>query len=224
MTIKGPGGEHRDRQGARPEEPRRGEGGRSRRDHLHARAGHRPRQVDHEVTDSLRAVGWRALRAIARRSEHARTQASGPGSRGNRRSSDDLDRGRLRGRRSTIPMTRRRTSDPSRATRGRPGRRPTRRTASSRRMSSSSPIRSWKRRDSPERRPPLISSSWSGSRTTRYGSAEGYELRILGLNVYRPDGRTLIWRGTASGSISTDAASGDLNKAVQGILAAFPPK
>jgi hypothetical protein len=56
------------------------------------------------------------------------------------------------------------------------------------------------------------------------GGTEGYELRMLGLNVYRADGRTLIWRGTASGSISTDAASGDLNDAVQGILAAFPPK
>ena len=57
-----------------------------------------------------------------------------------------------------------------------------------------------------------------------YGSTEVYELRILDLNVYRADGQTLIWRGTASGSISTDAASGDLNSAVQGILAAFPPK
>ena len=56
-----------------------------------------------------------------------------------------------------------------------------------------------------------------------YGSTEGYELRTLDLNVYRADGQTLIWRGTASGSISTDAASGDLNSAVQGILAAFPP-
>jgi hypothetical protein len=56
-----------------------------------------------------------------------------------------------------------------------------------------------------------------------YGSAEGYELRMLGLNVYRADGQTLVWRGMASGSISTDAASGDLSSAVQGILAAFPP-
>jgi hypothetical protein len=56
-----------------------------------------------------------------------------------------------------------------------------------------------------------------------FGSAEGYELRMLGLSVYRPDGQTLIWRGTASGAISTDTASGDLNQAVQGILAAFPP-
>ena len=57
-----------------------------------------------------------------------------------------------------------------------------------------------------------------------YASAESYELRALDLNVYRADGKTLIWRGTASGSISTDAASGDLNSAVQAILAAFPPK
>ena len=57
-----------------------------------------------------------------------------------------------------------------------------------------------------------------------YGSAEGYELRMLALNVYRADGQTLIWRGTASGSISTDAASDDLNSAVQAILAAFPPR
>jgi hypothetical protein len=47
---------------------------------------------------------------------------------------------------------------------------------------------------------------------------------MLGLNVYRAEGRTLIWQGTAPGSISTDAASSDLNNAVQGILAAFPPK
>jgi hypothetical protein len=55
------------------------------------------------------------------------------------------------------------------------------------------------------------------------GTSESYELRMLGLNVYRADGQTLIWRGTASGSISTDAASSDLKNAVQGILAAFPP-
>ena len=57
-----------------------------------------------------------------------------------------------------------------------------------------------------------------------YSSADSYELRLLSLNVYRADGQTLIWRGTASGSINTDAASGDLNKAVQDILAGFPPK
>jgi hypothetical protein len=55
------------------------------------------------------------------------------------------------------------------------------------------------------------------------GTSESYELRMLGLNVYRADGQTLIWRGTASGSISTDAAAADLRNAVQGILATFPP-
>jgi hypothetical protein len=50
-----------------------------------------------------------------------------------------------------------------------------------------------------------------------------YELSWLDLRVYRSDGQTLIWRGSASGSISTDARSSDLSNAVQGILAAFPP-
>ena len=54
-------------------------------------------------------------------------------------------------------------------------------------------------------------------------TSQSYELRMLGLNVYRADRQTLIWRGTASGSISTDAASSDLRNAVQGILAASPP-
>jgi hypothetical protein len=55
------------------------------------------------------------------------------------------------------------------------------------------------------------------------GTTGSYELRFLDVNVYRADGQTLIWRGTASGSISTDAASKDLRNAVQGILAGFPP-
>jgi len=55
------------------------------------------------------------------------------------------------------------------------------------------------------------------------GTSESYELRMLGLNVYRADGQTLIWRGTASDSISTDAAAADIRNVVQGILAAFPP-
>jgi hypothetical protein len=56
------------------------------------------------------------------------------------------------------------------------------------------------------------------------GISDRYELSVLDLNVYRPDGRTLIWRGTASGSISTDSKSADLRDAVQGILSAFPPR
>jgi hypothetical protein len=57
-----------------------------------------------------------------------------------------------------------------------------------------------------------------------FGNQEGYELAMLSLNVYRPDGQMLIWRGTALGSISTDSASADLTNAVQRILAAFPPR
>jgi Domain of unknown function (DUF4136) len=56
-----------------------------------------------------------------------------------------------------------------------------------------------------------------------YSASGSYELRALDLNVYRADGQTLLWQGTASGSISTDAASSDLKNAVQGILATFPP-
>ena len=55
------------------------------------------------------------------------------------------------------------------------------------------------------------------------GTPASYEVRFLDLSVYRADGNTLMWRGTASGSISTDAASNDLRNVVQGILAAFPP-
>ena len=55
------------------------------------------------------------------------------------------------------------------------------------------------------------------------GTSGSYEVRFLDLSVYRADGQTLMWRGTASGAISTDAASSDLRTAVEGILAAFPP-
>ena len=72
-----------------------------------------------------------------------------------------------------------------------------------------------------------------------------YQLRMLTLNIYQitlgmssPAGTPkmpmqkesnvanteLVWRGTAFGTINTDAASGDLRDAVQGILSHFPPK
>jgi len=51
----------------------------------------------------------------------------------------------------------------------------------------------------------------------------GYQLRMLTIGIQKADGKQLIWRGTATGTISTDAASGDLKSAVQGILASFPP-
>jgi hypothetical protein len=60
-----------------------------------------------------------------------------------------------------------------------------------------------------------------------YEAESSYAIRTLTLNIYGSERKELIWRGTASeiiGSISTDAASGDLRRAVQGILAKFPPK
>jgi len=72
-----------------------------------------------------------------------------------------------------------------------------------------------------------------------------YQLRALTLNVYKIrsdmpspsdttkmsmhkdntiENKELVWRGTAFGCINTDAASGDLKQAVQGILLNFPPK
>ena len=53
---------------------------------------------------------------------------------------------------------------------------------------------------------------------------QGYELRMLTLKVYRVSDQILLWKGTASGSISTDADSKDLRNAVQTTLATFPPK
>ncbi|HXX81188.1 MAG TPA: DUF4136 domain-containing protein, partial [Thermodesulfovibrionales bacterium] len=70
-----------------------------------------------------------------------------------------------------------------------------------------------------------------------------YQLRTLTLNVYKTrrdmpspsdksgmsmhkestEDRELVWRGTAFGCINTDAASGDLKHAVEGILSHFPP-
>ena len=51
-----------------------------------------------------------------------------------------------------------------------------------------------------------------------------YELKELTLNFTLPEGRELVWRGLATGPIKTDAASGELQKVVAGLLANFPPK
>ena len=56
-----------------------------------------------------------------------------------------------------------------------------------------------------------------------YGSYS-YQLRMLTLDISRADNNEPVWRGTAAGTIRTDAASGELKKAVEGILANFPPK
>ncbi|HET9735814.1 MAG TPA: DUF4136 domain-containing protein [Burkholderiales bacterium] len=62
------------------------------------------------------------------------------------------------------------------------------------------------------------------SSTNIYSDRHGHEVQALTLNVARANGRELVWRGLATGAIRTDAASGDLQKAVAGILSHFPPK
>ena len=54
-------------------------------------------------------------------------------------------------------------------------------------------------------------------------SEYGYRLRMLTIVIQKADSKQVIWRGTATGTISTDAGSGALKSAVQGILAKFPP-
>ena len=77
------------------------------------------------------------------------------------------------------------------------------------------------------------------------GGDQYYQLRMLTLNIYKIthempspsdmpkmsmhqgkaiENKDLVWRGTAFGTINTDAASGDLREAVKGILSNFPPK
>jgi len=73
----------------------------------------------------------------------------------------------------------------------------------------------------PEKSDLLISMNYESEYTS---SRFGYQLRMLTLNIYKSEPKELIWQGTASGSIRTDAASDDLKQAVQGILSNFPPK
>jgi Domain of unknown function (DUF4136) len=58
----------------------------------------------------------------------------------------------------------------------------------------------------------------------RYEGGSANELRVLSINVSRADKNELVWRGTAMGAIKTDAVSGDLKNAVEGMLVNFPPK
>jgi hypothetical protein len=51
-----------------------------------------------------------------------------------------------------------------------------------------------------------------------------FQLRMLTLNIARADNKEIVWRGTATGDIKTDAASKDLEEIVEGILANFPPR
>ena len=52
----------------------------------------------------------------------------------------------------------------------------------------------------------------------------GYQLRMLTLGIQKAGGKQLLWQGSATGTINADAASGDLKKGVDGMLANFPPK
>ena len=54
--------------------------------------------------------------------------------------------------------------------------------------------------------------------------SSGNKLRMLALNIARADNNELIWRGTAVGDIRTNVSTGDLKKAIEGILANLPKK
>jgi hypothetical protein len=71
-------------------------------------------------------------------------------------------------------------------------------------------------------RPALL--AWIGYEPGYYGSYYGYDLHVLTLNVARAEDNRLVWQGRARGNIKTDASSGELKKAVEGMLANFPPK
>lgn len=66
--------------------------------------------------------------------------------------------------------------------------------------------------------------AWVGYEFDPQSYSYGRELRALSLNISRADDNELVWRGLATGTIRTDAASGELTKAVEGILVNFPPK
>jgi len=51
-----------------------------------------------------------------------------------------------------------------------------------------------------------------------------YEIRALNIAMINPVTRQMIWRGTASDTISTDPTTGDLKRAVEDVLKHFPPK
>jgi Domain of unknown function (DUF4136) len=65
---------------------------------------------------------------------------------------------------------------------------------------------------------------WISYSLDTYSYGYGHELRVLTLNISRAHNNELIWRGMATGSIRTDAASADLKKAVEEVLVNFPPK
>ena len=70
--------------------------------------------------------------------------------------------------------------------------------------------------------------AWVGYEPDYYsgysGTGSGYELRVLTINVARAQDNVLVWQGRALGKFRTDAASDDLKKIVDAMLANFPPK
>src|ERR1043166_4402720 len=73
-------------------------------------------------------------------------------------------------------------------------------------------------------KPALV--AWVSYDSDTYGvySGSAYDLRALTLNVARAEDRAPVWQGRARGGMRSDAASGDLKKAVDAMLAHFPPK
>jgi len=73
-------------------------------------------------------------------------------------------------------------------------------------------------------KPALV--AWVSYDSDTYGaySSSAYDLRALTLNVARAEDRALVWQGRARGGMRSDAASGDLKKVVDKMLARFPPK
>ena len=58
-----------------------------------------------------------------------------------------------------------------------------------------------------------------------YGmNSYSYQIQVLTIAIQKADNGQLVWRGTASGSISNDTSSSDLKNAVEKILEKFPPK
>jgi len=65
---------------------------------------------------------------------------------------------------------------------------------------------------------------WIGYQFDPEAYGYGNQLRGLTLNFSRADGDDLVWRGVVTGPVRTDAASADLKRVIEGMLANFPPK
>jgi Domain of unknown function (DUF4136) len=65
---------------------------------------------------------------------------------------------------------------------------------------------------------------WMGYESSLDTYGNGYQLRRLTLNIARADNKELVWRGKTIGTIKADAPADELQKAVEGMLANFPPK